>query len=250
MTPDRDPFIVSIMGSVPVSGAVASAIHSGELESDGAFACFAGTIHSLAPDTTSEEEVQPHEGFWNFDGLSAADLISGELGWFQAGVYTKSTVPLPVALLVHAASRSIEQLGKYDLGGIRMQLPAATHAMSDSVRQDLLDQFTGLAEVRSHTTATVRILFSEKRRQWVDSTTDWFARTHIEPFTSVAISSASAKESFDNRWSLRSPEHLGTITFTTPEWSPAAAAALMLLVLEATDRSGIHETFIVEIRSN
>lgn len=75
-----------------------------------------------------------------------SDQFSGELGWFQTEIYSAKSLPLPVSLLVHAASRSVEQLGEFTCEGVRLQIPTAHYALGDSKRQDLLDQFTGLAD--------------------------------------------------------------------------------------------------------
>lgn len=94
---------------------------------------------------------------------------------------------------------------------------------------------------------TVRVFFSEKDDRWAESARNWFARTHVFPFVAEVVSSATSEERFDNRWTVGDMKGVGTVTFDTPEWSPAAAAALVLLVLETVQTARTDRAVIVDV---
>lgn len=108
---DADPVIVSLSGSVFLSAPVVTAFQSGELEPEGAFARFYGTCHALGPHWFTTKQLEAHEAFWCFGDVVRSGRFSGDLAWFQTGVYDLSTALVSVPLLVHASGVAVEQLG-------------------------------------------------------------------------------------------------------------------------------------------
>lgn len=243
-----DPLVISIRGSMKLDQPTLAAIRSGELESEAAFACFYATNKALSPCTMAQDLFEAHEGFWGFDVSLQTDRLNGELGWFQAGIPARHRTALPVPLLVHSASQAVGQLGEYEFSGLRVQVPLSVHVIGWQAIQVLLDQFAATAEVSRPRRATARLFSASHSKKWQTKGAEWFNNTHLEPFVASGISSEAPDVGFDGRWSLSKPQTSGRATFTTPEWSPPAAATMVMFMLEAARAAGIKETVIVDVQ--
>ncbi|MGP5219728.1 hypothetical protein [Arthrobacter rhombi] len=243
-----DPLVISVQGSMKLDQPTLAAIRSGELESEGAFACFYATSKALSPRAMAQDLFEAHEGFWGFDGNLQTDRLKGELGRFQTGIPTRGRTALPVPLLVHSASQAVGQLGEYEFSGLRVQAPLSAHVIGWEAIQVLLDQFAATAEVSKLRTATARLFSASPSKKWQTKGAEWFNKTHLEPFVASGISSETPDIEFDGRWSLSTPETSERATFTTPEWSPSAAANMVMFMLEAARAAGIKETVIVDVQ--
>lgn len=243
-----DPLVISIRGSMKLDQPTFAAIRSGELEAEGAFACFYATSKALSPCTMVQDLFEAHEGFWGFDTNLQTDRLNGELGWFQTGIHARRRSTLPVPLLVHSAFQAVAQPGEYEFSGLRVQAPLSAHVIGWQALQVLLDQFAATAEVSRPRTATARLFSQSHRNAWQTKGADRFNKTHLEPFVASGISSGTPEIEFDGGWSLSKPQASGGATFTTPEWSPPAAATMEMFMLEAARAAGIKGTVIVDVQ--
>lgn len=246
---DLDPLIVSLTGSVTLSAPIVSAIESGELEPEGAFARFSGTCHALAPQCFDSNQLQAHEAFWCFDdGAQIDQTISGELAWFQTGVYTSSVALQSVPLLVHAAGEAVQQLGTSSFDSIRVQVPHARGGFSEKAIQQLVDQFSALANVRSAVEVHAHLMCRRHHKRWTSEATTWFDNTYLVPLALQNLEMAQDRVNLDNRWALRQAQSLCTAVFSAPEWSLSLASTIAVLMVEATRATCTNGTLIVEVK--
>lgn len=247
ITAPIDPLIISLLGTVNLSTAVAAAIKSGDLEPEGAFARFSGTCHAVAPGFFDSKRFEAHEAFWCFDQNAPTNNIVGEVAWFQTGVYVSSPSVMPVPLLVHAGATTLEQLGTSVIDIVRVQVPLALHAVSEEAIQQLLDQFAAMAEIAPPVTVRARLITQTRADGWTTTARAWFDKTHLGPFALQDLTVPRDRVNLDNRWCFQKSKNIYASTFSSPEWSPAAASTITLLMLEAALATGIKDSVIVEV---
>ena len=232
---DLDPLIISLTGSVSLAAPIVAAIESGELEPEGAFARFSGTCHTLAPQWFNSNQLQAHEAFWCFgDGTQIDQTISGELAWFQTGVYASSVALQSVPLLVHAAGEAVQQLGTSSFDSIRVQVPHTRGGFSEEAIQQLVDQFSVLANVRSAVEVHAQLMCQRHHKRWNSIAKTWFDNTYLVPLALQNLEMAQDRVNLDNRWALRQAHSLCTAVFSAPEWSLSLASTIAVLMVEAT----------------
>ncbi len=241
-----DPLIISFSGSIELCAAAIDAIRAG-LEPEDAFARFAGTCHALAPDLFEAKLFEAHEGFWCFDPDAPTNRMSGELAWFQMGVYTSTPRTMPIPLLLHAGATAVEQLGKCSIDTVRLQVPLDAHALSDEAIQPLLDQFAATEHLRQPVTVRVRLISRTRSPGWTTASGAWLEDAYLEPFAVRDLTVSNTQVDLDARWFLRQSKSACDAAFSSPEWSPAAAATITLLMLQAARAAGAHGSVIVEL---
>lgn len=245
---DADPVIVSLSGSVFLSAPVVTAFQSGELEPEGAFARFYGTCHALGPHWFNTKQLEAHEAFWCFGDVVRSGRFSGDLAWFQTGVYDLSTALVSVPLLVHASGVAVEQLGPCTFTSVRVQVPATGRRFDEEAVLQLVDQFSALADVDT-TAVEIRAQLMSRARpeRWTVAAAAWFEDICLEPLAVQDLAISDDRVYLDDRWAFRQSPGTCTAVFSAPGWSLSAASTITVLMVEAARSAGINGTFVVDV---
>lgn len=247
VTESADPLIVSFSGAVSLSAPVVTAIQSGELEPEGAFARFSGTCHALGPHWFDTKQLEAHEAFWCFGDDVRGGRISGELAWFQTGVYTSSAALVSVPLLVHAGGSAVEQLGACTFESVRVQVPPTGRCFDEEALQQLVDQFSAMADVHSAVEIRAQLMSRARPKRWSSAAAAWFEDTYLEPLAVQDLDISDDRVALDDRWAFRQTRGVCTATFSAPEWSLSVASTIAVLMVEAGRTAGINETVVVDV---
>ena len=245
--PEVSPLIVSVSGAIELSTTAITSIRSGILEPEGAFARFAGTCHTLSPQWFDKKQLEAHEAFWNFDNEAQSGKISGELAWFQIGVYSPAVAILSVPLIVHAGVTTLEQLGSYLVSSVRVQVPPSGKPVNQKVVHRLVDQFAALVDFDSDIQVEAKLISRACPKQWESVANSWCEKRHTEPFKVLDVSLSISHLVSDDRWSFRSARSACSAVFSVPEWSPSVASTIVILMIEAGRAAGINETVSVDV---
>ena len=247
VTESADALIVSLSGSVSLFAPVVTAIQSGQLEPEGAFARFSGTCHALGPHWFDTKQLEAHEAFWCFGDDVRSGRISGELAWFQTGVYASTAALVSVPLLVHAGGVAVEQLGACTFKSVRVQVPPTGHCFDEEAVQQLVDQFSAIDDVHSAVEIRARLIGRARPERWTSTATAWFEDTYLEPLAVQDLGMTDDRVALDDRWAFRQTRGVCTAKFSAPEWSLSVASTIAVLMVEAGRAAGIIESVVVDV---
>ncbi|MFC0581188.1 hypothetical protein [Micrococcoides hystricis] len=242
-----DPIIISLSGFLSLQDHIQTAIRSEELEPESVFARFAGTGQALSPHWFKTKQLEAHEAFWCFNNGIQSGFLNGELAWFQTGVYNKEAALLSVPLLVQAAVTATEQLGTCSFHSVRVQVPGSSHAVDEETVQQLTDQFSALGDINASKKVEARLFTSTRIERWSSAAASWFSDKYLEPILMLEACETRDRVKLDDRWCVRESKGTCCALFTVSEFSPAVAAVLVVLMVEAGRAAGINKSVVVEV---
>jgi hypothetical protein len=234
---DTDVLLITLCGELELGQALVEQIRRGEIGPESAFGCLYGTVRAFSPWATTDVLRSLNDGVWCFDESLTGPRMAGDLAWFQVGADAVRPSGVSLPLLVHAGARSVDQLGHWEFGGLRVYCPRAIPTVDAFAIQECLDQFRIATSLRVPKEVEVTVRHSTSHAQWAEGLEAWAEYTSIEPFVLSEI-----------RGTTRHEERAGTVAgdftsryqssavFSVPQWSPDSAVLLLQLIREATRR--------------